>query len=127
MKKDIEYVRNRLFEWADFYSRSGSNLGYPKINSIARLWRDGGIFSPSYNNHGRPLPSNAKAEKMEELWKKLMEKNQDIGQTIFAKYFSPSYRASKQIAKRLGISVWAYYKRIEVGENWFLDELTNDY
>jgi hypothetical protein len=121
---EIDYVKERLIEWADFFGRLQISIGYPPLSIEGRLMRDGGVLPRSTKSPHDPMPSNPKAEEIEALWKELHTELPKTAKAIKAKYFAPHYATRTEIARKMKVSIRVFQKRVKAGEEWFLVELS---
>ncbi|EFL91398.1 hypothetical protein REG_1696 [Candidatus Regiella insecticola LSR1] len=60
------YLENRLYQWAEWYSRGNfSGLGYPSCSIEYRIMTEGNVFRLPGS---KPLPIHAAAEEIERAW-----------------------------------------------------------
>jgi hypothetical protein len=121
---EIDYVKERLIEWADFYGRMQTSIGYPPLSIEGRLMRDGGVLPRSTKSPHDPMPSNTKAEEIEAYWKELHVELPKTAKAIKAKYFAPHYATRTEIARKMRLSVRVFQKRAKAGEEWFFVKLS---
>jgi hypothetical protein len=114
-----KYVIERLHEWADFFGRVQTNIGYPHLSIEGKLQRDGGLLPRGTKSIHDPMPSNPAAEEIETLWKELSKENYGRAYAVKKKYFSHANTSTRTLAREAGISLRVFQKRLLTGEKWF--------
>lgn len=86
-QKFIQYVEERLNQWADWYSRGNYyGLGYPSCSIEYRLMTEGYV---ARNNHGqRSIPVNEEAEEVEKLIREMAKQNSNMALALRCHYFT---------------------------------------
>lgn len=122
LRSSNKELENRLQEWADFYLRDSNGLGYPSINTLGVLQRDGGILG---RGHGAKYPpENLRAQEVEEWVSELAKSNlkfyQVAARVLRKRYlFSSPNVTDEALARKMGIgSLRTYYRYLKTAKTW---------
>jgi hypothetical protein len=119
-KTFMHYLEERLYQWADWYSRGNFyGLGYPSCSMEYRMMTEGVV---ARNSRPKPLPSNEAAEEIEKLVKEMTEYNQTMANALRCQYFLPGSLRSK--ATKLDISHSHFKHYVDMAHQWLAGRLT---
>lgn len=122
MLRDInEYVKQRLYDWADWYSRGNLHgLGYPDRTIEYRLMKEGGVLIKG-TGHKSP-PTNESAEEIERLVNEMARQNEAMALALRYQYFNHGNLNKK--AETLGISRTRFKNYLEMAHQWMAGRLS---
>jgi hypothetical protein len=117
-----EYLEYRLKQWADWFTRVGSNgLGYPSKTVEGRLIDEGGIL---IKGTGKRLPpSNSQAEEIEDYVRELANCYSELAQALKDKYFAYQNNSLDVLAKRRNVSTRTFKARVQMAKLWLAGRL----
>lgn len=116
----LEYVDERLQQWAEWYSRDNLfGLGYPSCSIEYRLMTEGVIVKTT---GPKSLPSNEEAEEIELLVNEIAKQNERIALALRCQYFG--HRRSRERAKSLGVSYAQFRIYVDLGRQWLAGRLS---
>ncbi len=116
----MEYLENRLYEWADWYLHGNSyGLGYPRCSIELRILLEGCI---QRNPGPKPIPTNESAEEIEELVKQMAKYNVNMAKALRCQYFITGTLRTK--AARLQMSHSHFKHCVEMGHQWLAGRLS---
>lgn len=117
----MKYVEERLYQWAEWYSRSNfCGLGYPPYSLEYRIMREGTIVR---STGPRPLPCNDAAEEIESLVVEMAQQNFNMAIALRCHYFNRGSLRSK--SKKLNVSYTQYRHYVELAHQWLIGRLTS--
>lgn len=117
----LNYVRERLQQWADWYIRGNDfGLGYPKCSIEYRMRTEGRLQK---RRGPKPLPVNEAAEEIEAFIKEMAEHhNRLMAEALRCQYLvTGTYRTR---AKRLNVSYSGFKSLVDMGEQWLAGRLS---
>ncbi|WP_342221507.1 hypothetical protein [Candidatus Fukatsuia endosymbiont of Tuberolachnus salignus] len=116
----IHYLEERLYQWAEWYSRGNfSGLGYPSCSIEYRVMTEGNVFRrPGL----KPLPIHAAAEEIERLVNAMAQQNPVMVQVLRCHYFNRGSLRYK--AKKLAISHTQFKNYVDMAHQWLLGRLS---
>ena len=118
--KLMQYVEDRLYQWADWYSRGNlGGLGYPPYSLEYRMMREGTI---TRTTGPKPLPTNEAAEEIESLVKEMAEHNPKMALALRMHYFDKGSLRRK--AKELNVSHSHFKYYVDLAHQWLVGRLT---
>jgi hypothetical protein len=116
----MHYLEERLYQWADWYSRGNFyGLGYPSCSMEYRMMTEGAVVR---NTGPKQLPSNEAAEEMESLVKEMAEHNKTMADALRCQYFLPGSLRSK--AAKLDISHSHFKHYVDMAHQWLAGRLS---
>jgi hypothetical protein len=111
----MDYLDQRLIEWADWYLRQNDHgLGYPKKSIEARLMELGG-FLIKMTGHYYP-PSHTNAEEIEDYIRELAKQNRILADTLRSAYLGIG--TGRQKAKRMQLSYTQFKVYLGMAKQW---------
>ena len=118
----VDYVEQRLIEWADWYLRRDDHgLGYPKKSIEAQLMELGGFIIKTTGCYYPP--SHASAEEIELHLLALAKQNRQLADTLRGAYLLVG--TSRQKAKRLQLSYTQFKVYLAMAKQWLAGRLSS--
>lgn len=116
-----EYVKERLYDWADWYSRGNLyGLGYPDRTIEYRLMREGGLLIRGTGK--KSPPTNAAAEEIEQCVNEMGQQNALMALALRYHYFT--YGSLRKKSKSLGISHVQFKIYVDMAKQWLTGRLS---
>ncbi len=128
--KGSRELEDRLQEWAEYYHKQiFEGIGYPSINILGVLQRDGGILERA---KGPRLPENNLSAQQIEDWVCELTKSQikyylSCAKVLRQRYiYSSPNTTDKTLARKLNLSERNFYRYLQTAKNWLQWKLENE-
>ena len=120
-KAILEYIEERLIEWADWFKKKEHlGVGYPPMSVEYRLMTEGHI-TREYLGH-KPSPVHTAAEEIESLIRELSGQNLELAEVLRCHYLESGNIPFK--SKRVGMSTAHYTVLLNTARWWLAARLT---
>lgn len=117
----IQYVHERLEQWAEWYSNDNSyGLGYSNRSIEYVLMQEGAYIK---STAPKQLPSNIEAEEIEALVIEIDKQNKKMALALRIQYFGR--RKSKDRSETLGISATQFRVYVDMARQWLAGRLSS--
>jgi hypothetical protein len=117
---DLEYIEQRLNEWAEWFSLYYENeLGYPSQSLIYRLMIEGCIYK---SNSPNSVFVNESAEEIEALISEMAKQNQMMALSLHIHYLAIGSVRAK--AAKFGIKRNKLVNYVEMAKQWLVGRLS---
>lgn len=123
MNDNMQYVEERLQQWAEWYSRGNLfGLGYPPCSLEYRLMTEGVVVK---STGPRPIACNEEAEEIERFVREIAKQNNKIALALRCQYFGyMGRRKSREHAELLRMSYARFRVYVAMGRQWVAGRLS---